>query len=119
MAIEYRHVPYYADRTLAQDSELTEWIKDDKEQGLGVPARSFFIEVYDAQVGDAYAEVIIFDGTNENKPIPLYVGSSLNYDSSDDIYAEWIRFNAIGGWVKYRVHAVPGIWKEEEETGDK
>ena len=112
----YRHVPYYAERQIAAGETHTEDIMNDPIQGLHVRAKSAFIEVYDTEAAGVYANVIIFDGTNESMPIPLAAGDAINYLPDDGILFEWVRFEAVGGWCSYRIHATPGI-HEEEETG--
>ena len=110
----YRHVPYYAERQIAAGETHTEDIMNDPIQGLHVRGKSGFIEVYDTEVATAYAKVVIFDGTNRSVPIPLFAGGSINYAPDDGILFEWVRFEAVGGWVKYRIHVTPGIHEGEE-----
>jgi len=104
-----RHLPYYSERKIEKDETYIEMIKDDPRRGLGVVGKSGFIEVFEAESADSYAECVIFDGNYRSDPIPLYYGSSINYDYKDGVYAEWISLKAINGWIKYRLHWVPGM----------
>jgi len=109
-----RHLPYYSEQKVESGNVVEEMIKDDTTQGLGTEGKSGFIEVYDAELATTYAEIKIFDGSNESVPIPLLLGCAISYDYWDHIWAEIVTIKAVGGWIKYRVHWVPGIPEEEK-----
>lgn len=115
---DYRHLPYYREKRVEEGEESVEQIMDDAVQGLGVPGRSGFLEVYSVEIDSTYAEVVIFDGNNTSEVIPLYSGGSIGYAYEDNVWMEWIKIKSVGGWVKYRVHVVPGLHPELEEGGD-
>jgi len=117
MAVK-RHLPYYSERTLQDGESHIEKIKDDPVQGLGVMGRSGFLEVYDTENAATYAEVVIFDGTSESEVIPLFYGGSVNYVYEDNIWAEWVKITARGGWISYKIHWVPGLHPELEGGGE-
>jgi len=107
-----RYLPYYVERRLEKGEEYRELIKDDVKQGLGVVGKSGIIEVFDAETIEAYAEYVIFDGMNISEPIPLHLGATVNYEIGDGVHAEWIQIKAVNGWIKYRMHWVPGEYKQ-------
>lgn len=117
--VKLRHLPYYHENKLQNGESYTEEIKDDPVQGLGVAGRSGFLEIYDTEVPEAYAEVVIFDGNSKSEIIPLFNGGSINYVYEDNIWAEWVKITARGGWIAYKIHWVPGLHPELEEEGEE
>ena len=104
------HTPYYSARRLEEGEEKKEEVKE----YLKRYARSCFVEITDGKPATtdtpvAYAELTIFDGKKESGVIPLEIGGSFSYDFWDDIWIEWIKIRAVNGWIRYRLHATPGL----------
>lgn len=112
--IYVRHLPYFAELNLVDGDKHTEDLKDDEEQGLGVPARSGIVENLSIVGMTGTLLLEIFDGDDWCKQIPLAIGQKFVFEYHDAIYVQHAKITASGGPITYKLFMAPGEPAPEE-----